>query len=75
VLHETDFLFLAMAHQRLGDAREAEKWLGRAVQALDKGPPLRWPERLEAQLLRREAEELVRPGPKKRDRPGKGPRE
>jgi tRNA A-37 threonylcarbamoyl transferase component Bud32/tetratricopeptide (TPR) repeat protein len=68
-----DFLFLAMAHKRLGDAREAEKWLGRAVQALDKGPP---PEqRLEAQLLRREAEQLVRPGRKKRDHPGKGPGE
>jgi hypothetical protein len=50
-----DWLFLAMAHQRLGHADEAQKWLDKAVKRI--GPaavqPLAW------QLLRREAETLL----------------
>ena len=63
-------LFLAMAHQRLGDVTEAKKWHDRAVQWIEqqtqKKPeasaaanPSSWHQRLTLQLLRREAEELL----------------
>jgi WD40 repeat protein/tetratricopeptide (TPR) repeat protein len=59
-----DWLFLAMAHQRLGHTREARQWLSKAVpqakQELAASPPPRWFERLELELLRREAEKVVR---------------
>jgi tetratricopeptide (TPR) repeat protein len=68
----TYWLFLAMAHQRLGHAEEARRWLDQAVRWLDRAgwyqptdvgssPTLwaTWWARLEAQLLRREAEALV----------------
>src|SRR5439155_26254291 len=54
------WLFLAMAHQRQGNADEARRWLAKAVEALDSelvNAP--WNRRLTLQLLRREAEELV----------------
>jgi tetratricopeptide (TPR) repeat protein len=64
-----DWLFLAMAHHRLGHAEEAKKWLTKAEQWLDQalaekpkelgGNPLPWDRKLELQLLRREAEELI----------------
>jgi tetratricopeptide (TPR) repeat protein len=64
-----DWLFLAMAHQRLGQADEAWKWLDKAVQWIDTadspkssnsaGPGQPWNDRLEIQLFRREAETLV----------------
>jgi Flp pilus assembly protein TadD len=64
-----DWLLLAMAHQRLGHGAEARRWLDKAVRWLDRAdwpqpkdvaPSPTWPERLEAQLLRREAEALVK---------------
>jgi WD40 repeat protein/tRNA A-37 threonylcarbamoyl transferase component Bud32/Flp pilus assembly protein TadD len=58
-----DFLFLTMAHYWLNQPDEARQWLGKAVQALDKNPPVFWPERLEQQLLRHEAETLLKESP------------
>jgi tetratricopeptide (TPR) repeat protein len=54
-----DSLFLAMAHHRLGQTDEARKWLDRAVQVLEKDPPADWGQRIQQQILRREAEELL----------------
>jgi WD40 repeat protein/tetratricopeptide (TPR) repeat protein len=59
-----DRLFLAMAHQRLGHAEEAQKWLKQAVAATSRS----WPDPQEVQLLRREAEELLK-------RPPAGPKQ
>jgi serine/threonine protein kinase/Tfp pilus assembly protein PilF len=70
-----DWLFLALAHQRLGNAREARHWLEKAEQWLDqaeqrfaagKNPRWSWQRRLELRLLRREAETLLRTAGKKR---------
>ena len=75
-----DWLFLAMAHHRLGQADEARRWLDKAAKSIDESIPppppnaaagsppkpqvadttLSWRERLELQLLRREAEELIK---------------
>jgi WD40 repeat protein/tetratricopeptide (TPR) repeat protein len=66
-----DWLFLAMAHHRLGRADEARKWLAKAARWLDDGkdrlPESRlfgqaidWSDRLEFPILRREAEALLR---------------
>src|SRR5262249_9740274 len=49
-----DWLFLAMAHQRLGHAEEARGWLRKASQEVGES----WQQRLEGQGLRREAEEI-----------------
>jgi tetratricopeptide (TPR) repeat protein len=65
-----DWLFLAMAHHRLGHAEEARKWLDKAVAAIKQAtqarpedvPPyarLDWQTRIAYQVLRREAEDLV----------------
>jgi tetratricopeptide (TPR) repeat protein len=70
------WLFLAMIEQRLGHAEEAARWLEQATRWLDEAPRqkpdqtsrrdpfpwyrLSWEERLELQLLRREAEGLVK---------------
>jgi hypothetical protein len=63
------WLFLAMAHDRLGGAEEARQWLDRSArwidQAIEQSPnspnlgSLRL--RQELRLLRREAESLIRP--------------
>jgi tetratricopeptide (TPR) repeat protein len=66
-----DWLFLAMAHQSLGHADEAKKWLDKAVQRIDPmtqakpigeatGTSQLWYNRFELQLLRREAEALIK---------------
>jgi WD40 repeat protein/serine/threonine protein kinase/lipoprotein NlpI len=63
-----DWLFLAMAHHRLGMADEARKWLDRAARFLDRPDPRHpatgerdsWSDRIETQLLRREAEAELR---------------
>jgi hypothetical protein len=56
-----DWLFLAMAHQRLGQAEEAGYWLRRAAEWMDRaGAELAWNRWLELQALRREAERLVK---------------
>jgi tetratricopeptide (TPR) repeat protein len=63
-----DFLFLAMAHHQIGKTDEARSWLEKATQAHAKQPPVSWTERLEWQLLHREAEALLKeppPAPKK----------
>jgi tetratricopeptide (TPR) repeat protein len=69
--HVVDWLLLAMAHQRLGHGDEARRWLDKAVQWIDqagKGLPKEsrfalpvpsWGDRLEIQLLRREAEDVL----------------
>jgi serine/threonine protein kinase/tetratricopeptide (TPR) repeat protein len=69
--HVVDWLLLAMAHQRQGHTAEARHWLDKAGQWIDqagKGPPKEarfalplpsWSDRLEAQILRREAERLI----------------
>jgi tetratricopeptide (TPR) repeat protein len=65
-----NWLFLAMAHCRLGHVEEAKKWRDNAMQWIDqetekkpKEPsvanPLPWNRRVTLQLLRREAEELL----------------
>jgi tetratricopeptide (TPR) repeat protein len=70
--HVVDWLVLAMAHQRLGHPADAHLWLDRARQWMDrernkypKGAPVIWPvpswsDRLEIELLNREAEQLFR---------------
>jgi Flp pilus assembly protein TadD len=57
------YLFLAMAHHRLGQADEAKQYLDRAVKASEKNQPVVWMNRLEWQLLRREAEQLIQHKP------------
>jgi tetratricopeptide (TPR) repeat protein len=58
-----DFLFLAMAHHRLGKGIEARSWLDKAAQAHAKQSPTFWTDRLEWQLLHREAEALLKEPP------------
>ena len=63
-----NWLFQAMAHHRLGHTAEAASWLEKAVQAIDQPSPetaqdpdtKSWNRRLTLQLLRREAEELMK---------------
>jgi tetratricopeptide (TPR) repeat protein len=64
-----DWLFLAMAHHRLGHAAEAKKWLGKAAQEIDQAvrddpkntaAALPWNQRLELRILRREAEKVLK---------------
>ncbi len=66
-----DWLFLAMAHQRLGRNDEARRWLERAgafVELLEQGEapadgnlgrPLSWQDRLEFMIVHREAAALI----------------
>src|SRR5204862_5843733 len=65
-----NWLWLALAHQRLGKAEEARRWLGKAQAWLDQfkdGMPARAEQEfgldfhnwLEAHVLRREAEALI----------------
>jgi tetratricopeptide (TPR) repeat protein len=65
------WLFLAMAHHHLGHADEARSWLRKAGEWLDQELPkpsgvggswLSWDQRVELQLLRREAEALIQEG-------------
>jgi tetratricopeptide (TPR) repeat protein len=71
-----NWLWLALAQQRLGKAKEARRWLNKATAWLDQyrdGMPDRAEEDqglhlhnwLEAQVLRREAEALIRPAEKR----------
>jgi tetratricopeptide (TPR) repeat protein len=65
-----DWLFLAMAHHRLGHGKEARQWLRQAEAALDQAareerPPAggegpTWNQRLLLRLLRREAADLLK---------------
>jgi serine/threonine protein kinase/WD40 repeat protein/tetratricopeptide (TPR) repeat protein len=66
-----DWVALAMAHHRLGHKDEARRWLAKAAAFVGElrqgklpepggtGQPLRWQERLELDLLLREAEALI----------------
>jgi tetratricopeptide (TPR) repeat protein len=65
-----DWLFLAMAHHRLGHRGEARKWLDKAVASIDRttqgapdgdssGSRIDWKTRLAHRVLRREAEALI----------------
>ena len=58
-----DWLALAMAYHKAGRAADGRKWLEKAAAAMDKGEHLKtltWEQRLEAQDLRREAEETLK---------------
>jgi WD40 repeat protein/tetratricopeptide (TPR) repeat protein len=68
-----DWFFLAMAQHRLGRPEEARKALDKAVQWIEKAEqgqiqdehiqlPLPWEDRVGLELLRREAEELIKVG-------------
>jgi WD40 repeat protein/Tfp pilus assembly protein PilF len=64
-----DWLFLAMAHQQLGHVEDARAWLRKAIRSMEQTEYERsleaafwWNNRLELQLLRREAETLITPG-------------
>jgi WD40 repeat protein/tetratricopeptide (TPR) repeat protein len=73
LLHrESNDLFLAMTHHRLGNADLAEQWLNRAQErgdAIGQVPPgdatpeswIAWDVRMQNRLLLREAEALIRP--------------
>jgi tetratricopeptide (TPR) repeat protein len=66
-----NWFLLAMAHQRLGHKEEARQWLDKAVSWVDEAqkklprdtplllPVPSWSDRLEVQLLRREADALL----------------
>jgi WD40 repeat protein/tetratricopeptide (TPR) repeat protein len=66
-------LWLALCHHRLGHAREAQAWLDKGQRWMEQleregtprgsqpNAPLTWEERLELQLLRREARARIRP--------------
>ena len=54
-----DWLFLAMAHQRLGHRDEARRWFEKATQVAENAESGSWEQRLEIQLLHREAEQVV----------------
>jgi serine/threonine-protein kinase len=71
-----NWLWLALAHHRLGEPEEARRWLDKAAAWLDQyreGMPDRAEEKLglhlhnwlEAHLLRREADALIRPAEKR----------
>ena len=63
-----NWFFQAMARHRLGHTAEAAGWLKKAVEAIDEPSPktaqapatIPWNRRLTSQLLRREAEELLK---------------
>jgi WD40 repeat protein/serine/threonine protein kinase/tetratricopeptide (TPR) repeat protein len=69
-----DWLLLAIAHHHLGHTAEARQWLDKATAWIDgesrpkaegdKSTPLAWNDRLELQLLRSEAEGLIRAKPR-----------
>jgi tetratricopeptide (TPR) repeat protein len=67
------WLFLALAHERLGHPDEARQWLAKAVREIDqsqaepaKDPSARmWNQRLSLGLFRREAEALIGRGDKR----------
>jgi WD40 repeat protein/serine/threonine protein kinase/tetratricopeptide (TPR) repeat protein len=59
-----NWLGLALVYQRTGRADEAQRWLDKATGWLDKAAPesLVAPDRLEAEVLRREAEASIKGG-------------
>jgi hypothetical protein len=72
-----------MARHRLGNKEEATKWLNKAVERTDRaldehkregGERLSWNRRVTLELLRHEAEELLK-GDTERERPKAQPKE
>ncbi|MFO0846724.1 MAG: tetratricopeptide repeat protein, partial [Gemmataceae bacterium] len=59
-------VFLAMTQHQLGKPDEARKALEQAVKLTERDPPWHWADKLERQLLRREAEALL--GEKAKDK-------
>src|SRR5262249_17971358 len=60
------WFFLAMAHQRVGHAGEARHWLDKGLKGMEeetRSQALPWNRRLTLQLLRREAEALLKKPP------------
>jgi len=57
-----EWLWLALIHQRMGDPSEARKWLEKAIAALNasEADSLPWVQRLQMELLRREAAKLLK---------------
>ena len=53
-------LFLALAQQRLGKRQEADQGLEKAINLLDKQPAGHWSRQIYLQILRKEAEGLIR---------------
>ena len=56
-----DLLFLAMAHHHLGHKDQARAYFDQATEQIDANRPA-WPEAVHTELLRREAEDLIREG-------------
>jgi Flp pilus assembly protein TadD len=56
-----DWLFLAMAQQKLGHTAEAKTCLAKA-ETLMKAGGMKWPIRLQSQILHREAEAMIKAG-------------
>jgi tetratricopeptide (TPR) repeat protein len=54
------WLFLALAQHRLGKSQEAGKWLEKAINLLEKQPRRHWSVQIYLQILRKEAEGLIR---------------
>ncbi len=58
-----EWIFLALGHAQLGQKDEARRWLKRAAEWLERArertPPPHWADRLEIEVLRREAEGLL----------------
>jgi tetratricopeptide (TPR) repeat protein len=54
------WLFLAMAHHRLGHAAEARRWLDKAIGSSARAAAPSWDDEVEISLLRREAEALLK---------------
>ena len=57
-----EWLWLALVHQRMGSKEEARQWLKKATDALaaPETAALPWVQRLQLELLRREAERLIK---------------
>jgi tetratricopeptide (TPR) repeat protein len=66
-----DWLFLAMAYQRLGHPEDGKRWLEKAIRGMqpahggqsneaNRAKPLSWSRRLDLLVLRREAETLIK---------------
>jgi WD40 repeat protein/tetratricopeptide (TPR) repeat protein/tRNA A-37 threonylcarbamoyl transferase component Bud32 len=74
-------LFQAMAHKQLGETDEAKRWFAQGIRLINRlarpspddadDEKLSWPVRLEIDLLRREAETLIKGTPAAPDKPGK----
>jgi hypothetical protein len=60
-----DRLFLALTYQRLGQSDKARRQLEETVKAMQDFKPSSWQVKAELDLLRREAEDALRPAAQK----------